>query len=91
MRVDTVQRTDAHHADADDDLHLSEVDGYLELVIAMINRAHQDAVGNTGTSGNLSLEARYLWTVDGRAFFRDGRCRHWCECIGINDFRLLGL
>ena len=91
MLVNKIQPSDAYHGDADDNLHLTEVDGYFRLVEAMIARAYQDSVGNVGMNGNPPLEMQYKWTMDGLAFFRDGRCRHWCEHLGITDFELLNL
>ena len=91
MRVDTTSPSNAYQHDADDDLKLGEADGYYDLVRAMIARAYQDSVGNTGTSGNLTLEARQRWTMDGIAFFKDNRCKHWCQLLGITDFELLNL
>ena len=91
MLVNKTEPSDARCIDADDDLKLTEVDGYFRLVEAMIARAYQDSVGNTGTSGNLTLEARQRWTMDGIAFFKDNRCEHWCQLLGIVDFELLGL
>ena len=91
MRVDTTRPTDAHKYDADDDLHLSEVDGYHDLVRALIGRAYQDARGNIGVSSYMTQERQRRVITDGVLFFKDGRCQHWCECIGIEDFRLLGL
>ena len=91
MYVNKAEPSDARQLYADDDLKLSEADGYYDLVRAMIARAYQDSVGNTGASGNLTLEARQRWTMDAIAFFKDNRCKHWCQLLGIADYELLGL
>ena len=92
MRVDPRHREpDAYIQDADIDLHLSEFEGYYDLVIAIIVRAYRDSIGNTGTNGEPTQEERGVWMLDGIAFFKDNRCRHWCEHLGITDFELLNL
>ena len=92
MRVDPRHREPvADIQDADIDLHLLESEPFHALVRAMIARAHKDSVGNTGVSSYMKLEKRQALIMDGLAFFRDGRCRHWCEHLGITDFELLNL
>ena len=84
MLVNKTPPSDAYQVDADDDLKLTEVDGYYDLTRAMIKRAYLDSIGN-------KLEKRQEWIMDGIAFFQDGRAEHWCFMLGIDDFELLEL
>ena len=81
--------TDFYCAHADDNLRLTPVDGYHALVRAVIARAYWDSLGKVGTSNSMTDRRKYVVMLDGQEFFRDGRCLHLLESIGV-DPELMG-
>ena len=72
---------------------LTLADPCRELVRAVIRRAYWDSVGRVGYCNHKGLKQQHEIMQDARAFFKDGRCCHWLEHLGINpaDMSALGL